>query len=539
MLRRFMKTLLLGILLLVTLLTQAQNKIAIKGGVSAEAMAASGELSPLWLYARQQGRWGMGAGAQFLGSGFVGAHYAPDESFSMSFNAEANYNREVADLYLHNYSLEVRWHALGLSIGRHLFSPVFEKGYKGHGSYLFGDNARPVDRLTVGIPAYTKLPGVFNRIEIKGEVSHGLLNDEREGMVMFHKEVLLHEKYAYIRWDGGRWKPYVGLNHSAFLGGYKTNGDKVPIDYWRSIMAKSSDKIGGGDATNAAGAHMGLFDFGLYLNSEAGQFRFYYQAPFSDGSGMKLFTRNRDQILGLTWKLASEGFLHHVSMEWINTAYQSGNGMPDARVTYGDGSQDLIVAYYLDDPVYREGLMTRLGVDNPGSYSKHQVSEYLQDNYNNGNRFGGRDGYMSNGVYPAGWSHYGMVMGSPLNLTSEQLSHLNAPLGSYQSNLIVNDRFKAIHVGADGRLTKSLEWDVMLTLSRNYGSYFQQYPGRYTWNETANYFFKGGRGQFYSRLGVGWTLPTTQSLVLKGAVAIDVGELSDTSGMQLGLVWLF
>ena len=526
-------------MLLVTFVTQAEQRIDFRGGVSAEAMAASGDLSPLWLYARQQGRWGMGGDAQFLGRGFVGARYSPDEAFSMALNVEGNYNQAGADFYLHNYSLDIRWHALGLSAGRHLFNPVFEKGYLGHGSYLFGDNARPVDRITLGIPAYTKLPAPFNRIEIKGEVSHGWLNDARNGAARFHKEVLLHEKYAYIRWDGGRWKPYAGLNHSAFMGGYNANGEIIPIDYWRSIFAKSSDKIGGGDATNAGGAHMGLFDFGLYLESEAGLFRFYYQAPFSDGSGMRLFTRNLDQILGLTWKPAAIPFLDHLSLEWINTAHQSGNGMPDARVTYGDGTQDYIISFQLDDPGYREALMTRLGAEDPGSYSKDAVTEYLRDNFNNGNRFGGRDGYLSNGVYPAGWTHYGMVMGSPLSLSSDQLAHLNAPLGSYQRNQIMNDRYKAIHLGAAGMLTESLTWDVMLTLSRNYGSYFQQYPGRYTWDETPGYFFKGGRSQFYSRMGVGWTLPTTQSLELKGAVAIDAGELSDTYGLQLGLVWSF
>lgn len=533
-----MKIIWVGMFLLVTLLAQAEQKVNVRGGVSAEVMAASGDLSPLWLYGRQQGRWGFGSDAQFLGRGYVGAHYAPGERLNVSLHAEANYNRAAADFYFHSYALNVRWYALGLSVGRHLFDPVFEKGYRGNGSYLFGDNARPVDRITVGIPVYTKLPGAFSRIEVKGEVSHGWLNDERPGAAKFHKEVLLHEKYAYIRWDGGPWKPYAGLNHSAFLGGY-SNGQKVPIDYWRSILAKSSEKIGGGDATNAGGAHMGLFDFGVYLESEAGLFRFYYQAPFSDGSGMKLFTRNLDQIVGVDWKPVGHRFLHHVTLEWIHTAHQSGNGMPDARVTHENGEQQLIISFQLHDPAYREDLMTRLGADNPGSYSKDEVTDYLQDNYNNGNQFGGRDGYMSNGVYPAGWTHYGMVMGSPLNLMTDQLVPLNANLGSYSRNLIVNDRYKAIHVGAEGQVLPGLTWEAMLTFSRNYGSYFQQYPGRYTWNETPDYFFKAGRNQFYSRLGMGWLLPTSQSIELKGAVGLDEGELNKSFGGQLGLVWLF
>lgn len=534
-----MKKFFSGLLLMVTLVSQAQDKIDFSGGMYAGTMVSGGDLAPLWLYARQQGRWGMGGDAQFLGRAFAGAHYSPGNQWDFSLSAEGNYNQAVGEFYLHSYSLDVKWHAFGISAGRHLFNPVFEEGYKGHGSYLFGDNTRPVDRITIGFPSFTKLPGIFKRIEIKGEVSHGWLNDEENGASMFHKEVLLHEKYAYVRWDGGRWKPYVGINHSAFMGGYYTNGEKIPLDYWRSIFAKSSDKIGGGDATNAGGAHMGLFDLGLYLESETGDFRIYYQAPFADGSGMRLYTRNRDQILGFTWKPANNRFLQHFSLEWIKTSHQSGNGMPDAMVTYGDGSREMIISFKLDDPDFRESLMARLGVDDPGSYSKDEVTQYMKDHFNNGNRFGGRDGYMSNGVYPAGWTNYGMVMGSPLNLTADQLAHLNPSLGSYSRNLIVNDRFRAIHLGGAGRLTENLAWDLMLTVSRNYGSYFQQYPGRYTWDETPDYFFKGGKNQLYSRVGFGWMLPTSQTLELKGAVAVDAGELSDSFGFQLGMLWSF
>src|SRR5690554_7410741 len=98
--------------------------------------------------------------------------------------------------------------------------------------------------------------------------------------------------------------------------------------------------------------------------------------------------------------------------------------MPDARVTLNNGETISVIAFYLDDPAYREELMRGLGAPNPESWSKKEVGRYLEDNFNRGNRFGGRDGYMSNGVYPAGWTHYGRVMGSDRKSTRLNSSHV-------------------------------------------------------------------------------------------------------------------
>ena len=505
--------------------------------VDAAAVGAVGDQLPFWLHSGREGRWDFAEQQQLLGAVGGGLQWTPGEHWRLAVAGEGRYGGAEGGAYLHALSFQVDAWFLTLRAGRHVFDPIFEEGYKGHGSYLYGNNARPADRVTVGLPAYTALPGFLRRLEVKGELSHALLDDGPADQ--YHREVLLHEKYAYLRYNGGSWKPYVGLNHSVLMGGYRTNGEKIPLDYWRSILGRSSEKIGGGDATNAGGAHMGLFDFGVYLSKASGTYRFYYQAPFADGSGMKLGVRNRDQILGLHWQPARLTWLDNLSVEWINTAYQSGNGMPDARVTLNNGETISVIAFYLDDPAYREELMRGLGAPNPESWSKKEVGQYLEDNFNRGNRFGGRDGYMSNGMYPAGWTYYGRVMGSPLNLSRDQVAHLNPELGTNKSTLLVNDRFKALHVGADGRLGTRWYWEGMLTAARHYGSYFQQYPGRYTWDETPGYYFKGGRSQFYSRLGARYRSPRIQGLVWKLEVAVDAGALSRSAGCLGGFSFSF
>ena len=499
---------------------------------------SSGSSAPLWLTARQEGRWSLLDKNQFLTTAGISLEKNIN-NWSFLADAEFDYNTGFDKIYLHHGYLKTDWHFLSLTIGRHTFSPIFEKEkYSGSGSYLFGDNFRPMDRITAGIPNYTKLPFLKGLIEIRGGLSHGRLDDTSGNHILshetnyYHSEILLHEKYAYIRLNIGTWKPYGGLNHSVFMGGYDYRGQKVPIDYWKAFQGKGSDKIGGGDATNVAGAHMGLYDFGLYKTFPFGEMRFYYQSPFADGSGMKIFKIEHDHIIGINLN-TNKKWLRNITVEWLKTSYQSGEGMPDAVVN-GTGYPSSVIR----EMGFDKFMNDIVGVQGTG-FTINQVFKYLEDNYNYGHPHGGRDGYMSNGTYPGGWTFHGMIMGSPLNLTRDQLFNSNPNLGAYKSNYIINDRFKAFHIGGFGDLSDNLKWEAKFTFSKNYGSYFNEYPGRYTWNRTENYYFDGGLNQFYSSLGLSWKPWSSNSLIFKGQIALDNGEMFNTFGGKFGAEWTF
>ncbi len=505
-----------------------------------------GDSAPLWFYARQEGRWHNSEKSQFLSTLSGRYFYRPFSNLQLSAKAEIDYNNEFDKLYLHTGYLSANWHFAELRVGRHTFDPIFEKSYQGQGSFLFGDNSRPVTRITVSLPRYTSLPFSLNKIQVKGGISHGWLNDKNE--YLHHNKVLLHEKYAYIRWNGHIWKPYAGLNHSALLGGYYYSAgsytkEKIPVDFIATFFGSESSKIGGGEETNAAGGHMGLYDIGFYKIVPYGSFRFYFQLPFSDASGMKKpFIRNKDQIIGINWQSASSSYLSNITIEWAKTSYQSGNGTPDAMVIWPDGSgRELIVTFMLDDEAFRNNLMKKLsGNDIYIEYTKEEVVNYLRDRFNRGKPFGGRDGYMNNGMYPAGWSYYDMIMGSPLSLSYRQLNHLkNEQIGNYRRVNILNDRYKAIHIGARGDLNLNFTWEAMLTYSLNYGSYYQQYSGRYTWDELEDYFFKGGKKQLYSMIGLSWKQQYLTNLELKAKIAVDNGEIYRSKGIKFEAYWFF
>jgi hypothetical protein len=128
-------------------------------------------------------------------------------------------------------------------------------------------------------------------------------------------------------------------------------------------------------------------------------------------------------------------------------------------------------------------------------------------------------------------------MGSPLNLTRDQLPS-TANTGTYH-NYIANDRFRAFHVGAKGELTNNFIWKIMFTYSVNYGSYYDEYPGRYTWEMTDNYYFAGGLNQLYTMVGIEWAPKKVSKITIKSDFALDSGEIFNTFGAKFGATFRF
>jgi hypothetical protein len=486
----------------------------------------------MWQVARQEGRWNHLDGGQVLGVAEVRMTAPLAPSLTFSGQAEMDYNHQLNGLYLHTGWAGIQWKGLSVKAGTHLFAPIFRSPYSGSGSYLFGDNYQPISRVSLEIADYVSLPLLGDKLEVRGGISQGWLNEDRGPYG--NSNVLLHEKYGYLRWKGHKWRPYLGLNHSSLFGGTDPNGSAIPVDFLSTFLARGSEKIGGGEATNAAGAHMGLYDFGVFVNTGLGPVQFYYQIPFADGSGMFFFHDNTDHVMGMNWNPTDIGWLTNLTVEWIQTTHQSGNGMPDPGAIVDGKYVSLAKILYEEETT--EFMYENFGVTQD-SWTWEEVKQVLKERVNHGNEFGGRDGYMNNWLYAGGWTYQGQVMGNPLNLTHQQLvkGQPNAEVGYYEA--IGNDRFKAIHIGGEGHLIRQLKWNAMITFSRNFGSYYAQYPGRYTWDEAANYWFKGGKTQWYSLLGFRWTPPRMEQLTIMGSIAMDAGDIYQSEGVMVGVTY--
>ncbi|WP_232526811.1 capsule assembly Wzi family protein [Marinilabilia rubra] len=503
----------------------AQTKVNVDGTGSAQAIVHSGELPPLWFVSQQEGRWNNLQGNQILGTVGADINWKIYDAFNVIGEAEIDHSDGYDETYLHTGFLGIRWKSFSLKAGKHSFNPIFTEPNSGSGSYIFGINHRPFSRVTLEIPDYSPVPFTGGRLEVRGGISQGWLSDQP-----YSGDVLLHEKYAYLRWNGNRWKPYAGLNHSSLFGGnYPNSQNEIPVDFIATVFGKGSEKIDGGEATNAAGAHMGLYDFGTYYNSEAGPIHFYYQIPFSDGSGMLFWQGNTDHILGINWQPVKIDWLSNLTFEWIQTTYQSGNGMPDP---YLNG---IIFPKQVDDK--NAFVQEKFGILVDEPLSLEGFKDILEDELNHGNDFGGRDGYMNNGLYPSGWARRNHIMGSPFNLTRDQLKQVKPGMNFNHRVGIKNDRFKALHLGGKGNISENISWEMRLTWTRNFGTYFEQYPGRYTWNEVDDYWFKGGRDQWYTLLGVGWKPDFVDGLKLNASFAWDAGDIYHSSGVKIGVIY--
>ncbi len=505
------------------------SNISFNNSFSSEFSIYNKNNMPLWLYAKNEGRLNYTDNNQWLNTINSSFLYSKN-NFSTSLAVELNYLPFVNKLYFHNYSITSNFHFLQLNIGRHQFSPIFQQENLGAGSYLFGDNHRPLPRITAGIPTYTKLPWLLDIFSIKGELSYAKLDDK--WFEWKHKDEYLHEKYFYItinKWDI---QPYGGLNHSTIMGGYKQNGEKIPVDFISTFFAKGSEKIGGGDALNAAGAHMGLYDFGFYIKTKNSNLHIYYQIPFADGSGMQLFVRNIDQIAGIDIQLKNSTKFKNITFEWHNTSFQSGNGTPD----FVDNNGKSYTYANIREMGY-DTFMAQYGQTQEKPYTQKEVDKFLREEFNDGNRFGGRDGYMSNYLYPTGWTYYGHIMGSPLNLTQQQIEHNSPIIGTYTKNLIANDRYKAIHLGVKGEINPLWLWTFKTTISKNYGTYFQEYPGRYTWERTEHYYFDSGLLQSYSYLNISHILKTNNAFKISSEIGYDYGKINKSIGLNVKMIY--
>ncbi len=497
--------------------------------VAGYGTVASDSLQPLWNYANQWGEFDPMTKAEGVFTGKVYYHFLDKKNVSLRAGVSGVLKTNVDNSFVQEAFLRGKFWWFDLSAGMEAYSPVAYNDELSSGMFLISSNARPVPKITAGIYEYLPLGFTENWVEIRGAMSQGFLGDRGP---KGNSDVLLHEKWAYVRLGNVKFKPYAGLVHSALFGGTRPNGTKIPIDFWATFRAKGSAKIGGGEETNAAGAHMGLWDFGMYFPIKEWQGHFYFQKPFADGSGMHILDfRNKDYYIGLYLSREGKRTVSAISFEYIKTSWQCGLGTPDPydpdeRHIVFPGDVKDVDAYMLD----------RFGKETDG-WTDKELTEFLEDEWNYGYEFGGRDDYMNNGMYYAGWTHHSMSMGTPLYHTASQVN-LYAPDWAFRNRVIfINNRVNGFHIGLEGWFNEQLFYRFKGTFTNNQGSYGKEYHGRYSWEKTDNYFYTGGKNQFYTNIEVNWKIEENLPLTIIGNIGYDFGELYHSFGGRLGIVY--
>jgi hypothetical protein len=414
----------LGIFIQIDLTVESQILKTPKYSIETGTSLSGGRETPFWLFSNQYGLvtpnkynvWGRSRVYSLL-------------SDTLNFDYDycidlVNRYSEKNDLYIHQAYLRLKLYFVTIQAGSKEEQFGNQDSSLSSGGLLWSGNARPMNKVSVIVPNYTKIPFTFGFFEFKGGMSHGWFDDNE-----YVKNTWLHHKFGYIQFGGKLpFHLHFGLHHYAQWGGEMANGRILPqskTDFVKVFFAKSGGTGSPiGDSLNVLGNHIGSRNFGLDVNLPKAKMGLYWQTIFEDGSG-EAYRNIKDGLFGFYFHFNDKnklvnGFVY----EFINTTDQSG--------TYND-------FWTLNGIDYRFAI--------PGGVH-HEA--------------GGNDNYFNNGVYLYGWNYRRMSVGNPL-ITSLSV------LKGEQADVVRNNKITGHHIGIEG-VGLSVRYKLFYTYYRNYGT---------------------------------------------------------------------
>ena len=511
----------------------AQNKVQVNVQ-SRVHVSSKDNLLPLYQYSNQWGIVSPFEQGQALVVGGLKYNFVDTKNINFQLGFSGVAKNKVGDSFLHEAYLKGRFfNFIDFNIGKQAYASISIDDNLTTGGFMMNSNARPAPKAMIGI--YDYWPSGFLRgfVQIKGGLSQGILNDDRliESKYNSAKDILVHEKWVYARMGLFKLKPYAGLYHGALYGGTRSDGREIPADFWATFKGAGSNKIGGGEATNAAGAHDGFWDLGLEYTCAVADFQLYLQKPYADGSGLKIAKgRNHDYKMGIYAKLKNTQHVKKVSFELIKTDYQAGSGIPDPLSPDGNG---IIFLDQIED--YDAFMYNHFGEEKQDGYSLGDVKRYLEVVQNHNQKYGGRDDYNNNGTYYSAWTYHQMPMGLPLYHTYWQAKAYAPDWIPNNHGVFLNNRIKGFHIGLEGEFSNNLRYLFKSTYTINKGSYAEQYIKRYSWEEDSDFFYKGGKKEVYTYLSLDYKNSNWKYFTLRGSFSYDFGELYHSFGCMLSI----
>lgn len=520
----------LGLFVFYSLCTLAQSDTTFQLSLNSSLLLSNSEATPTWLTANKYGIY-EGDQNEFIIQVDAEKSFHFGKKFSLDVGGNLIGKNQINKSYLHEIYSNLSYGNLKLILGKEEITFTQYSQNTGTGSYYFSNNARPIPRVGVGFYDYTDLPFTNGYVQVKGFVNQGIFLDDRG--ISGTDKPLFHEKIAYIRTNKLPVNVHIGINHSALFGGTLPNGKKIPVDYWSTFFGMGSSKIGGGEETNAAGAHLGLFDIGFNAMIKNSMLQVYVQKPFTDTSGFtRFFENNKDHIAGVVLKIDNgNGFIKEIVYENISMLWHSGEGLFDLLIngTYYIGSN-------LED---KDKIMwEEYGIETDG-ISDDEFWRFVTREENYGFKYGGRDNYYNNGLYKRGWSNWGKALGNPLLLTEKRVKSFNLEFDSRYDLYFVSTRVFAHHLGVLGKI-KNLDYRTLITYTKNYGTYQALNKGGNSWDSKDAYsdyyyYFEHGLYEVYLLLELGYTLPSIPELSLNLQLGADIGEMYNSVGFIFGI----
>lgn len=457
------------------------------------------------------------------------------KSFEISteFDGIAN----TSDLFLHEAYVNFKWKQFELQMGKNEVNNRYFPDDLSTGHMFASPNARTIPKATLGVLEYADVPWTKGYLQYQGAISQGILEDDRPV-----SRPLYHEKYASIRTRKLPLNIHFGFMHNALFSGEFIDGRRQSTNFFDVFLGRQSSTSNvNGDAVNAAGAHFGILDYGVSLETSEVDIDFFYHQPWTDGSSLKDFSAGtKDYMLGIHFKLKNQKWISEILYENINTIHQSGEGLPDPTINQIGYNFDQLRA--IED--YEQFVIDELGqealdrFDSQGNnLTFDEFISIIRFETNENLPFGGRDSYYNNRGYPGGNSYQGFVIGNSLFLTSDRLFELNGIRAS-DAEFIVNNRIQAQHIGLKGNIVPiDVNYRFLVTFTRNLGTYSGFYSGFIgSWDQDRNYFFRDGINAQYLYLELKKELKK-QPITLTGSLGFDQRGFGNFLAIMGGLTY--
>lgn len=360
---------------------------------------------------------------------------------------------------------DIRYKWLGLWAGsREIYTDLLNQQLSS-GGLVWSGNAKPIPQICVGILNYVHLAP---KIQFKAQISYGWFTDskyqdEHVGEEYYYaRKVKYHQKSFFLRFGkpNGHWIFDAGMRMDVQFGGYALRGinDGDLGNNWKDYLNALIPR-NGGEGEYFDGNYLGSEHLRLTYQNKNSSFSVYLENFYDDFSGMGKLN-GLDGLWGIEYKSNNQQGINNLVLEYYQSTNQSG-------------------------PMH--------GID----FSKVEKT-------------GGADDYYNHVIY-AGWSHWGIGMGTPF---------VASPIYNQNGNpTFLYNRVKAIHLGWSGNISSDWTYRAKLSLNRTWGTPYKPIP------EVLENFSTFAEFKYVPSKWQGWSFTAS--------AAFDMGDIyGDNLGFQ-------
>ncbi|MEZ3591411.1 MAG: capsule assembly Wzi family protein [Muribaculaceae bacterium] len=364
---------------------------------------------------------------------------------------------------------EVKFRGVFLTLGMKEYQSTIVDNRLSSGDVTESGNSRPMPGGSIGFIDFQNIPFTNGWVQIQGEIGYYRSTDgdwQHDRFNFYNGHYTTGWWYNYKRCYF-RTKPSeplsvtLGMQAAAQFSGKRMSYVQGKYMGTRDSKLKVGDFLdmliprGGEDYWK--GNHVGSWDLkARYRLKNGDELAGYFEWLWEDGSGIGKLN-GLDGLWGISYRKAGRGIVSGAVVEYLDFTNQSGPMHWDPE-------------------------------DNKGTTITSQAT--------------GFDNYYNNFMY-AGYSHYGMSIGSPF---------LRSPLYNQGGQMMyLCNRVRGFHLGVEGNISDTVDYRVLLSYRKGWGTGTQ--PLLHPWEDTS------------MLAECDYRVPSVKGLRLKAQVAWDAGKM--------------